>query len=101
MTAYNRASSPRSPQLPFRGGLSLRGTPEFDGLRRQDHRRFVLAPGLLRLHHIIANGLVLDEEPRFVEQEHLEGGEVPRVGNFIRCPVQNVKEEWFQDLRRI
>src|SRR5271166_3005003 len=73
----------------------------FDGLSRQDHRRFVLAPGLLRLHHIIANGLVLDEEPRFVEQEELGCAELLRVGNFIRCPVQNIKQQWFQDFRRI
>src|SRR5208282_2722001 len=73
----------------------------FDGLRRQDLRRFVLAPGLLRLHYIIANGLVLDEEPRLVEQEELGCAEPLGVGDFIRCPVQNVKEKWFQDLRCI
>src|SRR5271169_6455561 len=73
----------------------------FDGLSRQDHRRFVLAPGLLRLHHIVANGLVLDEEPRFVEQEELGCAELLGVGDFIRCPVQNVKQKWFQDFGRI
>src|SRR5271170_4746277 len=73
----------------------------FDGLRRKDHRRFVLAPGLLRLHHIIANRLVLDEEPRLVEQEELRCAELLRVGDFIRCPMQNIKEQWFQDFRRI
>ena len=44
----------------------------FDGLRCQDHRGIVLAPGLLCLHHVIADRLVLDEEPRLVEQEDLE-----------------------------
>src|SRR3984957_12726156 len=73
----------------------------FDGLRRQDHRGVVFAPGLLGLHYVIADGLVLDEEPRFVEQEELGCVEVLRVGNFIRCPVQNIKQQWFQDLRRI
>src|ERR1700677_2868224 len=73
----------------------------FDGLRRQDHRRFVLAPGLLRLHYVIANSLVFDEEPRFVEQEELGCAELLRVGNFIRCPVQNIKQQWFQDFRCI
>src|SRR5208283_1481848 len=73
----------------------------FDGLRRQDHRRFVLAPGLLRLHHIIANGLVLDEEPRLVEQEELGCAELLGVSDLIRCPVQNIKQQWFQDFRRI
>src|ERR1035437_4845192 len=72
-----------------------------DGLRRQDHGGVVLAPGLLRLHHVVANRLVLDEEPRFVEQEDLEGGEFLRVGNFIRRAVQNVKQQRFQNLRRI
>src|SRR5271166_4850845 len=73
----------------------------FDGLRRKDHRPFVLAPGLLRLHHIIADRLVLDEEPRLVEQEELRCAELLRVGDFIRCPMQNIKEQWLQDFRRI
>src|ERR1039458_8219542 len=73
----------------------------FDGLRRQNHGCVVLAPGLLRLHHVVANRLVLDEEPRLVEQEDLEGGEFLRVGNFIRRAVQNVKQQRFQDLGRI
>src|SRR5208337_2041864 len=73
----------------------------FDGLRRKDHRPFVLAPGLLRLHHIIADRVVLDEEPRLVEQEELRCAELLRVGDFIRCPMQNIKEQWFQDFRRI
>src|SRR5271166_4510497 len=72
-----------------------------DGLRRQDHRRFVLAPGLLRLHHIVANGLVFDEEPRLVEQEELGCAELLGVSDLIRRPVQNIKQQWFQDLRRI
>src|SRR5208282_393561 len=46
----------------------------------------------------VVNRLVLDEEPRFVEQEDLEGGEFLRVGNFIRRAVQNVKQQRFQDL---
>src|SRR5580704_8177135 len=73
----------------------------FDGLRRQDHGRFVLAPCFLRLHHIIADRLVLDEEPCLVEQEELGCAELLRVGDFIRCPMQNIKEQWFQDFGRI
>src|SRR5208282_2087622 len=73
----------------------------FDGLRRQDHRRFVLAPCFLRLHHIIADRLVLDEEPCFVEQEELGCAELLGVSDLIRCPVQNIKQQWFQDFRRI
>src|SRR5271166_5024177 len=73
----------------------------FNGLGRQNHRRFVLAPCFLRLHHIIADRLVLDEEPRFVEQEELGCAELLRVSDLIRCPVQNIKQQWFQDFRRI
>src|ERR1700688_3730561 len=73
----------------------------FDGLGRQNHRRFVLAPCFLRLHHIIADRLVLDEEPRFVEQEELGCAELLGVGDLIRCPVQNIKQQWFQDFRCI
>src|ERR1700691_6514916 len=73
----------------------------FNGLRSKDHRRLVLAPGFLRLYHVIANRLVLDEEPRFVEQEDLEGVEVLRVSDLIRRAMQNVKQKWFQDFRRI
>src|SRR6202166_447317 len=73
----------------------------FDGLGGQNHRRFVLAPCFLRLHHIIADRLVLDEEPRFVEQEELGCAELLGVSDLIRCPVQNIKQQWFQDFRRI
>src|SRR5271166_5607389 len=70
----------------------------FDGLRRQNHRRSVLAPCFLRLHHIIANRLVLDEEPRLVEQEELGGAELLGVSDLIRCSMQNIKQQWFQNL---
>src|ERR1700678_3246655 len=73
----------------------------FDGLRRQNHRRFVLAPCFLRLHHINADRLVLDEEPRFVEQEELGCAELLGVSDLIRCSMQNIKQQWFQDFRRI
>src|ERR1700723_125369 len=73
----------------------------FDGLRRQNHRRFVLAPCFLRLHHIIANGFVLDEEPRLVEQEELGCAELLGVSDLIRCSMQNIKQQWFQNLGRI
>src|SRR5271165_6732903 len=73
----------------------------FDGLRRQDHRRSVLAPCFLRLHHIIADRLVLDEEPRLVEQEELGCAEPLGVSDLIRCSMQNIKEQWFQNLGRV
>src|SRR5579863_1189335 len=73
----------------------------FDGLRSKDHGRLVLAPRLLRLYHVIANRLVLDEEPRFVEQEDLEGVEVLRVSDLIRRTMQNVKQKRLKNFRRI
>src|SRR5260370_20572245 len=73
----------------------------FDGLRRQNHRRSVLAPCFLRLHHIIADRLVLDEEPRLVEQEELGSTELLGVSDLIRCSMQNIKQQWFQNLGRV
>src|SRR6202047_4424399 len=73
----------------------------FDGLRRQNHRRFVLAPCFLRLYHVIADRLVLDEEPRFVEQEELGRAELLGVSDLIRCSMQNIKKQWFQNLGRV
>src|ERR1700728_541349 len=73
----------------------------FDGLRGKDHRRFVLAPCFLGLHHIIADRLVLDEEPRLVEQEELGCAELLRVSDLIRCSMQNIKEQWLQNLGRV
>src|SRR5208337_3714940 len=73
----------------------------FDGLRRQNHRRFMLAPCLLRLHHVIPDRLVLDEEPRLVEQEELGGAELLGVSDLIRCSMQNIKQQWFQNLGRV
>src|SRR5208282_4748392 len=73
----------------------------FDGLRRKDHGGVVLAPGLLRLHHVVANGLILYEEPRLIEQEELGGAEVLGVSNLNRCSMQNIKKQWFQNLGRV
>ena len=67
-----------------------------DGLRGQNHRGVVLAPRLLRLHDVVADGLVLDEQPCLIEQEHLEGGELLRVGDLVRRPMQNIKQQWLQ-----
>src|ERR1700683_1260482 len=73
----------------------------FDGLRRQNHRRFMLAPCLLRLHHVIPDRLVLNEEPCLVEQEELGSAELLGVSDLIRCSMQNIKEQWFQNLGRV
>src|SRR4029077_7562562 len=40
-------------------------------------------------------------EPRFVEQEELWRAELLGVSDLIRCAVQNIKQQWFQDFRRI
>ena len=50
-----------------------------DGLSREDHRGVVLPPGFLSLDNIAPDRFVLDKEPCFVEQEHFEGTEPPRI----------------------
>ena len=72
-----------------------------DGLRGQYHRSVQFAPGFLCLNHIVADGLVADEQPRFIEQEDLEGGEFLRVGDFVRGPVKYVEQQWLQNIGRI
>src|ERR1035438_7298218 len=72
-----------------------------DGLRGENHRGIVLAPCLLCLHDVVANGLVLDEQPRLVKQERLERRQLRGVGNLITGPVKDVKQEWLQHLWRI
>src|ERR1019366_6181109 len=39
----------------------------FDGLSGEYHRGIVLAPSLLCLHDVVANRLVLDEQPRLLK----------------------------------
>src|ERR1035441_145793 len=72
-----------------------------DGLRGENHRGIVLAPCLLRLHDVVADGLVLDEQPRLVKQERLERCQFRGVGNLIARPVKDVEQKWLQHLRRI
>src|SRR5208337_216902 len=50
---------------------------------------------------VIPDRLVLNEEPRLVEQEELGGAELLGVRDLIRCSMQNVKEQWFQNLGRV
>src|ERR1039457_6753249 len=73
----------------------------FDGLRGKNHRGIVLAPCLLCLHDVVADRLVLDEEPCLVKQERLERRQFRGVGNLIARPVKDVKQEWLQHLRRV
>ena len=59
-----------------------------DGLRGEDHRGVVLAPGFLRLDDVVADRLVADEQPCFVEQERLECGELladRQISLLARC----------------
>ena len=61
----------------------------------------MLSPGLLGGDDVATDGFVLDEEPRFVEEEHLEGGELPGVGNLVRRAVEDVEQQGLQHIRRI
>jgi hypothetical protein len=79
-----------------RGFLQL-----LDGLSRQDHRRLMLAPGLLRLDNVVADDLIAHEQPRLVYEEGFERGQTPRIAYDLRCPVEYVKQEWLQQLRYI
>src|ERR1035437_585379 len=72
-----------------------------DGLGGENHRGIVLAPCLLCLHDVVADGLVLDEQPRLVKQECLERRQLRRIGNLITRPVKDVEQKWLQHLRRI
>src|ERR1017187_3043745 len=72
-----------------------------DGLRGENHRGIVLPPCLLRLHDVVADGLVLDEQPCLIKQERLEGRQLCGGGNLIAGPVKDVEKEWLQYLRRI
>src|SRR5579859_7687026 len=70
-------------------------------LRRKDHSGIVLAPGLLGLDDVIADGLVSDEQPCFIDQESFEGAELCRISDFVACTMEDVKQKWLQNLRRI
>ena len=50
---------------------------------------------------VVANRLVPDEQPRFVDQEHLERAELGWIGDLVAGPVQDVEQQRFQNLRRI
>jgi len=57
----------------------------------------VLAPRLLRLHDVIADRVVLDKQPRFIEQEGFECGESLWVCDLVRRAMQDVKQEWLKN----
>ena len=62
-------------------------------LSSQDHGAVMFTPRLLSLYDVVANGLVFYEQPRLVQQEHLECGQLVRIGNFSRGAVKHVKEQ--------
>src|ERR1035437_468016 len=72
-----------------------------DGLRSKNHRGIVLAPCLLRLHDVVANGLVLDEQPCLIKQERLERRQLRGVGNLIASPMKDVEQKRLQHFGRI
>ena len=61
----------------------------------------MLAPGLLRLGDVIPDRLVADEQPRLIEQEDFEGGQLLRIANLVAGPVQDVEQQRLQHLGRI
>ena len=70
-----------------------------EGLRREHHRRVVLAPGLEGLDDVSLNARVLEEHPRFVDEERFEnGGDLPVRDDGVG-PMEDVEEQRFQKFR--
>ena len=63
-----------------------------EGLGRKDHCCIVLAPGLLRLDNVIADGLIADKQPCFVDQKRFEGTKLRGICDFIARPVQDIEQ---------
>ena len=72
-----------------------------DGLRCENHRGVQLAPCFLRLNDVIADGLVLDEQPCFIKQEDFECSQPFGASNFERSAMEDVEEQRFQHVRRV
>ena len=72
-----------------------------EGLRGEDHGGVQFSPRLLCLNDVVADGLVADEEPCFIQQEHLERGKILRVGDLIAGPVEDVKQQRLQHVGSI
>ncbi len=66
------------------------------GLGRQQHGGIFLAPCFLRARDPVADGLVLEEDPRLVDDEHLESRGIRGFFDLRRCPLQDVKQKWLQ-----
>ena len=68
-------------------------------LRRQDHGGVLFPPGFLGPHDPIADGLVLEKDPRLIDDEHLEGSGVRGLLDLGRCPLQDIKQQRLQNVR--
>src|SRR5271170_7920851 len=53
---------------------NVRALEFVEGLRREDHRGVVLAPGLEGFDDVPSNAWVLEEDPRFIDEEGFENG---------------------------
>ena len=62
-------------------------------LSGKDHGTVVFTPRLLSLYDVVADGLVFDEQPRLVQQEHFECRQLVRIGNLSGSAVEHVKEQ--------
>src|SRR5258708_2780293 len=70
-----------------------------DRLRGQDHGRILLAPGLLRPRHIVANGLIANEHPGLVHDEDLELGAAFRGLDLRAGAMEDVEQQRLQHVR--
>ena len=61
----------------------------------------MLAPGLLRLHDVFANGGIFDEQPRLIQQEQLECGKFVGIANLRGGAMEHIEKQRFEDLRCI
>src|SRR5579885_2844143 len=68
-------------------------------LRRYDHGGVVLAPGLKRFRDVLPDAGVLEEHPRFVDEERLELRRKIAIRDDFVCAMQNVEEEGFEQFR--
>jgi len=61
----------------------------------------VLPPCLLSRDDVAADGLVLDEQPRLIEQQQLERSKPIGTGDLDRRTMQHIEEQGFQDIGRV
>src|SRR6202050_1861094 len=77
----------------------VRALQFIERLGRQDHGGVVLAPSLESLDDIALNTGILQEDPRFIDEENFEhGGNLPVRDDRIGA-VQDVEEQRFQKFR--